>query len=82
MMDKIADTLVLAMLMARMKLNRLKNDESGMETLEVVILVAIAVVIAGIIISALKGDQGLVKQIFTKIGNAIDSLFGNNVNNA
>lgn len=76
MMDKIADTLVLAMLMARMKLNRFKDDESGMETLEVVILIAIAVVIAGVIIAIVGNkDDGFLSRIFKSLEDAITGIF-------
>ncbi|HAM68800.1 MAG TPA: hypothetical protein DCP68_04210 [Ruminococcus sp.] len=63
---------------ARDRIERLKEEEDGMETIEAIILIAIAVIIAGVLVNALTqkdwGDgeeHGLVGYIFKKI---VDSL--------
>lgn len=68
---------------AKAKIEKLTSGEDGMETLETIIIVAIAVVVAGFIINFLtKGqfgeegnDQGLIGYMFDKIGDAIKDIF-------
>lgn len=68
---------------AKAKIEKLTSGEDGMETLETIIIVAIAVVVAGFIINFLTrgkfGDsdsnQGLVGYMFDKIGAAITDIF-------
>ena len=69
-MQKIENALILAFLKARAEMLRLENEEDGMETVEVVILVAVAVVIAGALINLLTGDKNTGK------GGVIDTIFG------
>lgn len=63
------------------KLDELKNKEDGMETIEAVILVAIAVIIALAIITLLTrnnptfGEGGLIGYIFNSVKEKIDELF-------
>lgn len=74
---------------AKAKIEKLTSGEDGMETLETIIIVAIAVVVAGFIINFLtKGkfggeegsDQGLIGYMFDKIGNAIKDIFNVDTN--
>ena len=63
---------------AKNKLTNLKNDESGMETLEVVILIVIAVVIAMLVLNMLTGsgeNKGLIQQMFDGIAAKMKELF-------
>lgn len=68
---------------AKTKLAQLGKGEDGMETLETVILIAIAVIIAGFITSFLTegqfadsdNNQGLIGYMFYKIGEAIKGIF-------
>lgn len=68
---------------AKAKIEKLTSGEDGMETLETIIIVAIAVVVAGFIINFLtKGkfgdadsEQGLIGYMFEKIGESITSIF-------
>ncbi len=74
-MKKLQNAIVQAFLKARLEMIKLENDEEGMETLEVVILAAVAVAVAALIISALKGSDGLIAKIFKKVQDEIDKLF-------
>ena len=73
---------------AKAKIEKLTSGEDGMETLETIIIVAIAVVVAGFIINFLtKGqfgeegnNQGLIGYMFSKIGNAIKDIFNVDTN--
>ncbi len=76
MLDKVLNKVCRAFLKARNKFMELANEESGMETVEVVILVAIAVVVAGVILDFLQGDKGFINTIFTKIETAIGTMLG------
>ncbi len=63
---------------AKNKLNELKNDESGMETLEVVILIVIAVIVAMLVLNFLTGSDGnggIVSQLFQGIADRLKALF-------
>lgn len=76
-MQKIQNKLIQFYLKARMQMLALEQEEDGMETLEVVILAAVAVIVAGVIIAGLgsgKNDDGLIGHIFKSIEDAIDKL--------
>ncbi len=63
---------------AKAKLAKLRSDESGMETIETVLLIAVAVVVALVILNALTGGsngQGIVQRFFTKLEESIGSIF-------
>lgn len=79
MVQKVENAVLRAFLKSRMELLKLQQEEDGMETLEVVILVAVAVVIAAFIIQLLKGNggdgDGLLGRIFDKIEQQIQGLF-------
>ena len=76
MIQKVENALLRAYLSARMELLKLEQEEDGMEMMETVILIAIAVIIGGVIINAL-GDEngGLIGTIWTKIEGWLDTLF-------
>ncbi len=81
MLDKMAFAVYSSYLKAKAKLMKLGQEEDGMETLETVILIAIAVVVAGIIINVLtKGningsEKGLIGYMFDTIANKIQTIF-------
>lgn len=81
MIDKMALAVFSAYWKVKTKIDGLKNDESGMETIEAVILVAIAVIIALALVTLLTKDNptfgsgGLIGYIFTKIKGKFDDLF-------
>lgn len=81
MLDKMAFAVYSSYLKAKAKLMKLGQEEDGMETLETVILIAIAVVVAGIIINVLtKGhignsDQGLIGYMFQTIKEKLENVF-------
>lgn len=71
-MKKIENALILAFLKARAEMLRLENEEDGLETVEAVILVGIAVILAVVIYNALtggdeNGNSGLIGSIFDAI---------------
>lgn len=83
MFDKFAVSCFTNYYKAKAKFKKMTSGEDGMETLETIIIVAIAVVVAGFIINFLtKGkfgdsnsEQGLIGYMFEKIGTAITDIF-------
>lgn len=80
-MQKVQNALIQAYLKARMEMLRLENEEDGLETVETVILVAVAVVVAVCIYQALTGgtqtgDDGLIGSIFDNVEDKIEQIFG------
>lgn len=83
MFDKFAVSCIKTGYKAKEKLKKLTSGEEGMETLETIIIIAIAVVVAGFIINFLtKGkfgdstnNQGIVGYMFEKIGKSIGAIF-------
>jgi Flp pilus assembly pilin Flp len=77
MIEKVQYALVSAMLKAKQEMRKLTREEDGMEMMETIILIAIAVIIGGVIINAL-GDEngGLIGMIWDKISDWLDTLFG------
>ena len=78
MLDKMAFAVYSSYLKAKAKLMKLGQEEDGMETLETVILIAVAVVVAGVIVNILtKGSdgKGLIGNIFDTILEKINNLF-------
>lgn len=64
---------------AKNKINTLKNEECGMETLEVVILIVIAVILASLVLNFLTGtdgNPGIIQQIFSNLTAKLGDLFG------
>lgn len=63
---------------AKAKLAKLRSDESGMETIETVLLIAVAVVVALVILNALTdtdGNTGIVQRFFQKLEESITNIF-------
>ena len=81
MFDKMAVSMLTAYYKAKAKFMSLTSEEDGMETIEAVILIAIAVIIAGVLVEFLTKGQfegvegGLVGYIFHQIGEKIKALF-------
>lgn len=83
MFDKFAVSCFTNYYKAKAKFKKMTSGEDGMETLETIIIVAIAVVVAGFIINFLTrgsfgeegNEQGLVGYMFKKIGAAITDIF-------
>ncbi|MBQ7014084.1 MAG: hypothetical protein IJN11_09275 [Oscillospiraceae bacterium] len=64
---------------AKMKMMNLAQEEDGMETLETVILIAVAVLVAGVIVTFLvggNGEDGFVQELFNNIKEKINDTFG------
>lgn len=59
----------------RHRLMKMANEEDGMETLETILIVALAIVILGIILNELKGEQGLIAKMFKRIETEFNGLF-------
>ena len=84
MIDKFAISCMTTYYKAKAKLDKLCKAEDGMETLETIILIAIAVIVAGFIVNFLtKGkfegtDGGVIGFMFKKIGAAIAAIFNTN----
>lgn len=87
MLDRIEFAAYSAYLKAQRKFNELKNKEDGMETLETIILVAVAVVVAILIVNILTKDgftdsegnkTGLVGWIFDQVKTKFTSILGSN----
>ena len=82
MIDKITDFFALLYVKAQIEMNKLKNEEDGLETVETVILVGVAVILAVIIYNVLtggdseKGEGGLIGDLFKKIEGKIGEIFG------
>ena len=79
MIKKMENAVIRAFLKAKLELMKLQNEEDGMETLEVIILVAVAVVIAGAIIGLIgsKDGDGLIHELFEKMKTWFNDTFGN-----
>ena len=81
MIDKFTISCMTTYYKAKAKLDKLSKAEDGMETLETIILIAIAVIVASFIINFLtKGkfdgsDKGLIGYMFDKIGESIKAIF-------
>ena len=79
MMEKMERALVALFVKAQLELMKLEQEEDGMETVETIILVAVAVVVAGILIDVLTKDgtsgKGLIGDVFAKIQEKITELF-------
>ena len=81
MFDKITDFFALLYVKAQIEMNKLKNEEDGLETVETVILVGVTVILAVIIYNVLtggdeNGDKGLIDSLFDAITEKINEIFG------
>ena len=76
-MQKIENALIQWYLKARVEMLKLEQEEDGMEMMEAIILIAIAVIIGGVIVNAL-GDEngGLIGTIWEKVEEWLDGIFG------
>lgn len=77
MLDKVMFSLYRAYFNAKVKLMSLANEEDGMQTVEAIILVVVAIVVAGAIIDVLtKGDDGtgIIGALFRDIKDRILKL--------
>ncbi len=64
--------------LAAAKAMNMMKKEDGMETMETVILIAVAIVVAGAIIFALTGDDhqgGVIHNLFESFQTAITNIF-------
>ena len=81
MFDKFAVSCLTSFYKAKAKFEKMTSGEDGMETLETIIIIAIAVIVAGFIVNFLtKGkvngsDQGLIGYMFTKLAKSITDIF-------
>ena len=83
MFDKFAVSCLTSFYKAKAKFEKMTSGEDGMETLETIIIVAIAVIVAGFIvnfltkgtISGAKSDQGLIGYMFEKLAKSITDIF-------
>lgn len=88
MIDEAAVACIRTGYRAKAKLVKLIAAEDGMETLESVIIIAIAVTVAGLILNFLtrgtfgdsRSDQGLLGYMFERIGEAITDIFDTDIN--
>ena len=62
---------------AKLRFDDLMSNEDGMETLETVIVVILAIVVAGAVITMIgkDKDEGILHLIYSKIENAINEIF-------
>lgn len=74
-MNKLMKMLGRKYISAKIKVEDFMKKEDGMETLETIILVVVAVAVAALIISALSGEGGLINELFKKIKDQLDNLF-------
>lgn len=60
----------------RRRLMEMANEEDGMETLETILIVALAIIVLGVILDKLTNkENGLIKTIFDKISTEFTNLF-------
>ncbi len=80
-MKKIENAVLQAFLKLRAEMLALENEEDGMEMLETVILIGIAVIIGVVVLELLTGKGhdgkgGIVSSIFAAINKKLGELFG------
>lgn len=80
MIDKISAFFYMMYLKADLAFKELESEEDGMETVQAIILVAVAVVVAGCIINVLttgeNGQPGLISKLFSSIQQKFDEMLG------
>lgn len=76
-MKKLMRKLDSKFIAAKLRFDEIMSNENGMETLETVIVVILAIVVAGAVITMIgkNQDDGILKLIYTKIKDAIDEIF-------
>lgn len=85
MLNKMACSLYRAYWNAKMRLVKLGQEEDGMETLETVILIAVAVILAGVVVVFLlgankDGSDGIIHDLFEGIKQKIGEATGFTMN--
>lgn len=80
MLNRIRLAIIRSYIDAKMKMDRLCKEEDGMETLETVILIVVAVVVAGLLINILtksfgENQQGFIGYLFSLIQEQVEALF-------
>lgn len=84
MLERIACSLYCGYWKTKLKIKKVLESEDGMETLEAVIMIAVAVILVGFIINFLTKDGfelsdgssgGLIQYLFDKIKTAIEGAF-------
>ena len=80
-MKKLQNAMIQIFLRARAEMLALENQEDGLETVETVILVGVAVILAIIVYKALtggdqEGNSGLLGSLFDAIEDKINEIFG------
>lgn len=83
-MEKMERALVALFVKAQLELMKLEQEEDGMQTVEAVILVAVAVVLAGAVINLLTGDKetgkgGIIDKIFQGLITKMNTIFGTSI---
>lgn len=79
MKEKMNVAMMRNYLRIRNKIDGFMKEEDGMEVLQTVILIAIAVIVAGALITFLgsgEGDDGIVSKLFTSIKEKLKPLIG------
>lgn len=81
MLNRMRLAIIRSYIDAKMKMDRLCKEEDGMETLETVILIVVAVVVAGLLIEVLTksfggNEQGFIGYLFGLIQEKVEALFG------
>ncbi|HAG14853.1 MAG TPA: hypothetical protein DCG49_13485 [Ruminococcus sp.] len=86
MIDKMAVAVFNAYYTVKRKALQLRDEECGMETVESVVLMAIALLVASLLVSILTkrsavfdNDQGLIGYIFERIKEQIDAIFSTGI---
>ena len=74
MLDKVMFSLYRAYFNAKVKLMSLANEEDGMQMVETIVLILVAIIIAVAIFDFLQGDKGIIKNIFSGITERINEL--------
>ena len=78
MLDRVAIAMCTVYLNAKAKLMKLANEEDGMETLEAVVLIVIAVILAGLVLNFLTGrdgEDGIIQRLFHSITEKLGQFF-------
>ena len=82
MIDQMAFAVINAYYTVKRKAAQLRDEECGMETVESVMILAIALIIASLLItfltksnSVFENENGLIGYIFERIREQIDAIF-------
>ncbi len=82
MIDKMAVAVFNAYYTVKRKALQLRDEECGMETIEAVVLLAVALIVASLLLTVLTkrsavfdNEQGLIGYVFERIKEEIDAMF-------